>query len=196
MPAACREVVVHLTVRRFRCTTPDCPVATFAEQVPGLTSRWARRTQPVTAMLARIGLVLAGRAGARLADGLGVGVGAHSHLAGVRSWNPGALVRYIGAIDADAPRIVDAAADASVDGAMLALRLDDGLDLAAYASRYGIGPADRVRAALRGLDGARLLRWRGDHVRLSERGRLLASEVFLRLLPDEEPSSKVMLATT
>src|SRR3954451_13458668 len=77
VPAACREVVVHLTVRRFRCTTPDCPVSTFAEQVPGLTSRWARRTQPVTAMLARIGLVLAGRAGAGLADDLGVGVGGH-----------------------------------------------------------------------------------------------------------------------
>ena len=132
----------------------------------------------------------------RNAEWLGVGVGAHTHLAGVRSRNPGALVRYIGAIDADAPRIIDAAADAAVDWAMLALRLDDGLDLGEYASRFGIERADRVRAALRGLDGARLLRWRGDRVRLSERGRLLASEVFLRLLPDEEPSSKVMLATT
>jgi transposase len=39
VPAACREVVVHLRVRRFRCTNPDCPISTFAEQVPGLTSR-------------------------------------------------------------------------------------------------------------------------------------------------------------
>jgi hypothetical protein len=85
VPAGCREVVVRLTVRRFRCTNPGCPVATFAEQVPGLTSRWARRTQPVTAMLAQIGLVLAGRAGARLADGLGVAVGRNVLLRIVRA---------------------------------------------------------------------------------------------------------------
>jgi hypothetical protein len=85
LPAACREVLVRLTVRRFRCSNPSCSVATFAEQVPGLTARWTRRTHPVTTMLARIGLVLAGRAGARLAELLGVGVGRNVVLRIIRS---------------------------------------------------------------------------------------------------------------
>ncbi len=128
----------------------------------------------------------------RNADWLGVGAGAHSHLAGVRSRNPGALPTYIRAIERDERRIVDAAADAAVDGAMLALRLDEGLDLARYGSRFGQGAATRVHIALRSLDGTRLLHWSGDRVRLTARGRLLASEVFMRLLPDDAKVSASM----
>ena len=124
---------------------------------------------------------------------LGVGVGAHTHLGDVRSRNPGGLVPYLVAVEAGEPRIVDRGADPATDSAMLALRLDEGLDLEAYRSRFGGERAARVTASLRTLDGMRLLRWRGPRVRLSARGRLLASEVFVRLLPDEE---KVMLATT
>ena len=121
----------------------------------------------------------------RNGDWLGVGAGAHSHIAGIRSRNPGVLPAYIAAVDRDDQRIVDAAADAAVDGAMLALRLDEGLDLVRYGSRFGPRAASRVRSALRSLDGTRLLRWSGERVRLTARGRLLASEVFVRLLPDE-----------
>jgi transposase len=85
VPAGCREVVVRLRVRRFRCANPACTVVTFAEQVSELTSPWARRTQPVTTLLAQIGLVLAGRAGARLAAGLGVDVGRNVLLRIVRA---------------------------------------------------------------------------------------------------------------
>jgi oxygen-independent coproporphyrinogen-3 oxidase len=121
----------------------------------------------------------------RNGDWLGVGVGAHSHLAGVRSRNVGVLPAYVGAIDRHDERIVDATADAAVDGAMLALRLDEGLDLVRYGSRFGLDAASRVRNALRALDGTRLVRWSGERVRLTARGRLLASEVFVRLLPDD-----------
>ncbi|HKY51612.1 MAG TPA: radical SAM family heme chaperone HemW, partial [Candidatus Limnocylindria bacterium] len=117
---------------------------------------------------------------------LGLGAGAHSHLAGVRSRNTAALPAYIAAVERGDPRIVDETADAAVDGAMLALRLDEGLDLVRYASRFGPAAASHVRAALRSLDGMRLLRWSGERVRLTPRGRLLASEVFVRLLPDEK----------
>jgi oxygen-independent coproporphyrinogen III oxidase len=121
----------------------------------------------------------------RNGDWLGVGAGAHSHLAGVRSRNPGVLAAYLAAIDGDDQRIVDPAADAAVDGAMLALRLDDGLDLTSYGLRFGQAAATHVRGALRSLDGTRLVRWSGERVRLTARGRLLANEVFVRLLPDE-----------
>ena len=67
-----RPVVIRLMVRRFFCQQQDCPVVTFAEQVKGLTSRYARRTGPLAAMLTAIALALAGRAGARLAAALGL----------------------------------------------------------------------------------------------------------------------------
>jgi oxygen-independent coproporphyrinogen-3 oxidase len=121
----------------------------------------------------------------RNGDWLGVGVGAHSNLAGIRSRNTGVLPAYIAAIAGDEPRTVDPAADAAVDGAMLALRLDEGLDLVRYGARFGQAAAARVQNALRSLDGTRLVRWSGARVRLTARGRLLANEVFIRLLPDD-----------
>src|SRR5262249_15752346 len=62
-----RPVVIRLAVRRFFCEAPGCRVATFAEQVEGLTSRYARRTPLLAAMLGAVAVALAGRAGARLA---------------------------------------------------------------------------------------------------------------------------------
>jgi len=72
--------VIRLTVRRFRCGNPACPAVTFAEQVAGLTSRRARRTPVLAAMLTAAGLALAGRAGARLAAGLGMPASRHGLL--------------------------------------------------------------------------------------------------------------------
>ncbi|MCI2424381.1 ISL3 family transposase [Saccharopolyspora sp. K220] len=67
-----RVVVLLLTVRRFFCPNPGCAAKTFAEQVAGLTVKWARRTSRLTTMLIAIGLELAGRAGTRLARQLGL----------------------------------------------------------------------------------------------------------------------------
>jgi transposase len=67
-----RPVAIALAVRRFFCTAPGCPRWTFAEQVDGLTTRYARRTPLLAAMLERIAVALAGRAGSRLASGLGL----------------------------------------------------------------------------------------------------------------------------
>jgi transposase len=75
-----RRVVIRLRVRRFFCAWPGCPAATFAEQVDGLTTRYARRSPPLGAMLAAVALALAGRAGARLAGLLGVVAGRSSLL--------------------------------------------------------------------------------------------------------------------
>jgi transposase len=66
-----RPVMIRLIVRRFFCDAPDCRAATFAEQVEGLTSRYARRTPLLAAMLGVIAVALAGRAGSRLAWALG-----------------------------------------------------------------------------------------------------------------------------
>jgi transposase len=68
------EVVITLVVRRFLCRAEGCPKATFAEQVEGLTSRHARRTPGVNAVLEAVALALGGRAGARLTGRLAAAV--------------------------------------------------------------------------------------------------------------------------
>lgn len=64
-----------VTVRRFKCDNPACALSTFSEQVPHLTTPFARRTPVLTEALVAIALALAGRAGARLATTLGMPCG-------------------------------------------------------------------------------------------------------------------------
>jgi transposase len=68
------EVVICLAIRRFLCLTADCAKVTFAEQVSGLTSKHARRTPALTAVLWAVALAQGGRAGARLIGRLAAGV--------------------------------------------------------------------------------------------------------------------------
>jgi transposase len=67
LPLGGRPVRVIVHVRRFKCANPRCAQATFSEQVPGLTTPFARRTPPLTEALVKIALALAGRPGSRLA---------------------------------------------------------------------------------------------------------------------------------
>lgn len=69
-----RPVSLRLLVRRFRCSTPACDVTTFAEQVPGLTWKYARRSPLAKRALEAIAVALAGRPGSRLAAALGLSV--------------------------------------------------------------------------------------------------------------------------
>ncbi|HEX5598788.1 MAG TPA: ISL3 family transposase [Micromonosporaceae bacterium] len=74
LPAAGRGVVVELRVRRLVCPTPSCPRQTFREQVLALAQRWARRTRQLTALIADLAVVVAGRAGAAVLSRLGIRV--------------------------------------------------------------------------------------------------------------------------
>jgi transposase len=69
-----QEVLICLIVRRFLCKAPACPKVTFAEQVRGLASRYARRTSGLTGVLQAVALALGGRAGARLSGRLAAAV--------------------------------------------------------------------------------------------------------------------------
>jgi transposase len=74
--AACggRELVIDLQVRRFFCGNPGCAKTTFAEQVPGLTTRYGRRTCHLQDVLQAVAMALGGRAGARLTGHLACAV--------------------------------------------------------------------------------------------------------------------------
>ncbi|MEU9057172.1 transposase family protein [Streptomyces sp. NPDC048384] len=65
-----RPVLIELQVRRFRCGERTCEQATFAAQVDGLTFRHGRRSTGLQAVLERVAVMLAGRAGARLSQTL------------------------------------------------------------------------------------------------------------------------------
>lgn len=56
-----------MNVRRFKCASPRCAQSTFCEQIPGLTTAFARRTPSLAGALADFALALAGRPGSRLA---------------------------------------------------------------------------------------------------------------------------------
>lgn len=95
------RVVIRLAVRRFRCLNDDCRAATFAEQVPGVSSPHSRYTPLLRGMLTTVGLALAGRAGARLAAGLGQMVGRDTLLRLVKAIPdvPPTEVRVLGVDD-------------------------------------------------------------------------------------------------
>jgi oxygen-independent coproporphyrinogen-3 oxidase len=120
---------------------------------------------------------------------LALGPGAHaSDGALVRSWNAARLDGYLAALaegrlpPGGSERVEPPTARAEV--AMLGLRLSDGIE-AGLAGQAEIAPAlawARERGLAEDLAG---------RTRLTQQGRLLADEVFLRLLPtpEREPAS-------
>ena len=70
------------------------------------------------------------------------------------------------------------------DTAILALRLNEGLDLKEFRRRFGRSFDDVYGAVLDETASLGLLERQNGRVRLTERARLLANEVFVRLLAD------------
>ncbi|WP_406739580.1 ISL3 family transposase (plasmid) [Streptomyces sp. NBC_00853] len=85
LAAGGRPVSISLVVRRFFCRETACSQRIFAEQVGGLTTRYARRTTALREFLTGVAIALAGRAGARLAAAAGVATGRSSLLRILRS---------------------------------------------------------------------------------------------------------------
>lgn len=87
------RVRLRATVRRFFCDLPRCPRRIFAEPVPDTAARYARRTARAATLLEVLGFTVGGRAGARLAERVGVGCAPGTVLAQVRA-----------AVDVEGPR--------------------------------------------------------------------------------------------
>ena len=79
-----QEVLIDLQARRFFCGNPGCAKTTFAEQVPGLTTRYGRRTCSLQAVLQAVALALGGRA-ARLTGRLACAVSRSTLLRLIRA---------------------------------------------------------------------------------------------------------------
>ncbi len=141
----------------------------------------------------------------RNGEWLALGPGAHSHWGDHRFadvYSPRQFIRLVAAT-AEEPASAGAspaavlaamrqvtfvdpqpAALQMADTAILALRLNAGLDLAAFERRFGRRFEDVYSDPLAETLELGLLERDNGQLRLTDRGRYLANEVFVRLLPD------------
>jgi oxygen-independent coproporphyrinogen-3 oxidase len=141
----------------------------------------------------------------RNGEWLGLGAGAHSHWNGHRFANVYSPKQYItrvqetvaAGVDASIPPAdvlpvmrqvtfdeAQAPGTAMADTAILALRLNEGLDVPAFERRFGTTLDAAYGPAISEFTSLGLLEQTNGRIRLTPRGRLLANEVFVRLLPD------------
>ena len=141
----------------------------------------------------------------RNGDWLGLGAGAHSHLFGERFAAAASPSRYI-ALVAEAGETGQAARPASMkqitfrepgdlgremsETVILALRLREGLDLAAFERRFGIGVAEAFPDVLSETLDLGLTEAVDGRLRLRDEAVLLGDEAFLRFLPAQVTSSR------
>lgn len=97
LPVSDRRVRLRLTVRRFRCLTPGCQKATFAERLPELIVPHAQRTERLNTALSAVAFALGGQAGQRLAARLRMPVSGDTLLR---------IVRRTPEPAADCPRVI------------------------------------------------------------------------------------------
>ncbi len=112
---------------------------------------------------------------------LGFGVGAASYRDGLRSVHTRELDVYLAAIEngGEIPGEDERLSGAARTGeaAMLALRTAEGVDIAAFAERYGVDVREFYRPVLDEMRAAGTLDVTPTHVRLTRRGRFVANDV-------------------
>ena len=84
LPSSGLPVQLKLDVRRFFCDNASCSRKTFAEAVPDVAARYARKTVRLTDLLTQLGFALGGEQGTRIADVLKVPCSADTFLRLIR----------------------------------------------------------------------------------------------------------------
>jgi oxygen-independent coproporphyrinogen-3 oxidase len=136
-------------------------------------------------------------------DWLGMGPGAHSHMFGERFADAASPRRYVELVNTTQPgegldgmRQVsmregpDVAREMS-ETAFLALRLREGLDIAAWEARFGVDIMDAFGEAISETQSIGLTELVDGKLRLREEAVLLGDEAFLRFLEPAVSSNMI-----
>ena len=120
----------------------------------------------------------------RRGDYLGLGAGAHSLVEGERFWNharPDVYAKNASDPTAGKER-VDEPEKALGEALMLGLRVKEGVSLMRIAQECGADPEDAFGELFRELETSGLLARENGHLRLSDKGTLLANQVLAKFL--------------
>lgn len=117
---------------------------------------------------------------------LGLGVAAAGCLLNYRYYNQRSLEDYRRLLESGQRPLFDEE-HLNIDQVMseaifLGLRLQEGIDFAAFAEQYGISPLKRFRRQIRKMEAAGLLEVAETGMRLSRRGVLLGNQVFMQFV--------------
>ncbi len=120
---------------------------------------------------------------------IGVGVAAHSYADGRRCANTSDLDGYMASLSSNTGPTRDLEEHIGPDielaeAVILGLRLTSGIDAAAIRSRYNVDLLERYSDQVRELAGLGLIERDEGRIKLTERGRMLGNQVFLRFIPD------------
>jgi oxygen-independent coproporphyrinogen-3 oxidase len=123
------------------------------------------------------------------ADYMAAGAGAHGHIYPQRWHNIMGVSEYIAAVQAGRLPVANITAlgldDLMAETMMMGLRLNVGVSFAHFADRCGRDLQDVYGDEIRALREQGLLLQDEIGVQLTERGRMLGNEVFMRFLRDE-----------
>ena len=119
-------------------------------------------------------------------DYYGLGLAAHSFLRPSRYFNPTVLKDYLTALEAgrlpQQEQEMLAKREAMEETIFMGLRMNAGVDLSAFQARYGEDARQVFAAAIAKCQQNSWLEIAGDHLRLTEQGRVLGNLVFVEFV--------------
>lgn len=119
-------------------------------------------------------------------DYLGLGMAAHSHLDGERSWNADTLPKYLSLMKETGSARVGCErlppAEKLLETFLFALRMNRGVDLGRLEQKSGQEMPMDKKEALESFIEMGLLEEQGDFIRATARGRLVLDEISARII--------------
>jgi oxygen-independent coproporphyrinogen-3 oxidase len=117
---------------------------------------------------------------------LGLGAGSHSKLEGSRFWNLRNIDQYIdllrhGMLPIEDREVISEGEDAW-ETIILALRLNEGLDIRAFEAKYRYSFRERYGTVLERLTAQGLIILEDERLKLTDKGRDLSNSVFIEFL--------------
>ncbi|MDP8212426.1 MAG: radical SAM family heme chaperone HemW [Candidatus Zapsychrus exili] len=117
---------------------------------------------------------------------IGLGVGAHSHIKGLRFWNVSRLRNYIELInkDGDAKENVEKLNkyERFKETLLFSLRMIDGVDIKLLNKRFNVNLKDRDINQIKMLEKEGLLEFNGNKLKTTRKGLLVLDEICSQLI--------------